>query len=56
MNVEWKKTLAERCCEKAMDKIDNILKEVEGHLTDDELDQLRDCWEIIHIAMPQMKA
>lgn len=47
---EMKKNLAERSAEKAMKTIDHILEESSGPLDGDELDMLKDCWKIIHMA------
>lgn len=47
MNSDWKMKLADKTCEQVLRTIDHILVEAGEHLDDDDLDNLKDCWEII---------
>lgn len=46
--TEWKKRCAEHTMEKVLKTVDHIMEESNGHLDDCELDELKDCWKIIH--------
>lgn len=52
--AEWKKRCAEHTMERVLKTIDHIMDDADNHLDGEELDRLKDCWEIIH-AMGEMK-
>lgn len=48
-NMEWMRRCAGKTCEMVLKTIDHIIEDADKHLTDDELDKLKDCWKILHL-------
>lgn len=46
--AEWKKRLTDKTCEKVLKTIEHILDDADHHLNDAELDELKDCYKILH--------
>lgn len=46
--AEWEKHCCDRTCEKVLKTIDHILENSNSHLDSQELDDLKDCWMILH--------
>lgn len=48
MYDDWKARAMERSCEKVLKTVDHIIDEANGHLDSNELDDLKDCFKILH--------
>lgn len=53
--TEWKKRVAERTCEKVLKTIEHVLDDADTHLDMVELDELKDCYKVLHLMHEAMK-
>lgn len=53
--TEWKKRVAERTCEKVLKTIEHVLDDADKHLDMVELDELKDCYKVLHLMHEAIK-